>query len=115
MFFDNPPVHPRANRQGGASALAVRSRRQATFAAQKPECKNAKVATVFRAHFVRNSRKTPIENAQQPASKGGLLRLVNGAPRGRTQKQNSLVALLGASRDSLSPLTLSATSCELGI
>jgi len=71
-------------------ALAVRFATQpATFASQACEPQNAKVPSVFRTDFVRKPREIKAQTRRHQRPKERLLRPINGAPRRRTQKQNS--------------------------
>ena len=62
----------------------------ATFASVARCGKNAKVPADFRAVSRQKPRETPHQMRGRQRRRGRFLRLINGAPPRRTQKQNSL-------------------------
>ena len=70
-------------------ARSRRSNEFCNFAAVVRCVKNAKSPTDFRAVSHQKRRETPSQTRAPPAPPERILQHVNGAPRGRTQKQNS--------------------------
>ena len=86
----SPVLVMRGGLHAARLALSIRScKKPATFASPAPKPQNAKLARVFRALLVGKPRKIKAQTRRDLRRMERVLRHINGAPRRRTQKQNS--------------------------